>query len=345
MGRLSADIQAVVAADYIRNLREEVKKGLYGRLKQGYYPLKSPIGYIDHGSAQEKTICPTMGPLVRRAFELYATGNYSLDLLNTALRGLGLRNKWGGCFSKNGLSVMLNNPFYYGLIRIRSNGQTFVGNHVPLISKELFDNVQTLLRRRTKVTTGIKRDYLLQRMIRCGGCGNGLYAELHKGITYYRCQSRSCPRTSLREDALVEYVGADIARMGISGALIDTFTAMFRVHIADLLDERATTQKSLELALGGLLDRSRRLTDAYLDRAVDRETYDERKTALQNERITLNEKLRELRDSGGVLRRTREALPRNPKTLATARAIGRRRGETRHPQIGNLELLRNRKAR
>lgn len=43
-GRLSADIQAVVAADYIRNLREETKKGLYGRLKQGIYPLPAPIG-------------------------------------------------------------------------------------------------------------------------------------------------------------------------------------------------------------------------------------------------------------------------------------------------------------
>src|SRR5438477_379844 len=45
-GRLSADIQAVVAADYIRNLREEAKKGIYGRLKQGLYPFRSPIGYL-----------------------------------------------------------------------------------------------------------------------------------------------------------------------------------------------------------------------------------------------------------------------------------------------------------
>ncbi|MDQ3817783.1 MAG: recombinase family protein, partial [Acidobacteriota bacterium] len=36
-GRLSADIQAVVASDYIRNLREETRKGFYGRLKQGLY--------------------------------------------------------------------------------------------------------------------------------------------------------------------------------------------------------------------------------------------------------------------------------------------------------------------
>jgi DNA invertase Pin-like site-specific DNA recombinase len=40
--RLSADIQAVIAADYIRNLRQATKKGFYGRLKQGIYPLAAP---------------------------------------------------------------------------------------------------------------------------------------------------------------------------------------------------------------------------------------------------------------------------------------------------------------
>ena len=32
-GRLTAEIQAVIAADYVRNLREETLKGIYGRLK------------------------------------------------------------------------------------------------------------------------------------------------------------------------------------------------------------------------------------------------------------------------------------------------------------------------
>src|SRR4029077_11315879 len=64
-GRLSADIQAVVAADYIRNLREEAKKGIYGRLKQGFYPLGAPLGYLDHGAGKVKTIDPVKGPLVR----------------------------------------------------------------------------------------------------------------------------------------------------------------------------------------------------------------------------------------------------------------------------------------
>src|SRR5256885_8255687 len=68
-GRLSADIQAVVAAHYSRNLREEVKKGMYGRLKQGYYPLHAPIGYLDQGSAKPKIADPVRAPLVQNAFE------------------------------------------------------------------------------------------------------------------------------------------------------------------------------------------------------------------------------------------------------------------------------------
>ena len=57
-GRLSADIQAVVAADYIRNLREETRKGFYGRLKQGIYPLPAPIGYLDRGKGKPKDVDP-----------------------------------------------------------------------------------------------------------------------------------------------------------------------------------------------------------------------------------------------------------------------------------------------
>src|SRR5271170_7341091 len=51
-GRLSADIQAVVAADYIRNLREESRKGFYGRIKQGLFPLPAPVGYLDMGQGK-----------------------------------------------------------------------------------------------------------------------------------------------------------------------------------------------------------------------------------------------------------------------------------------------------
>jgi site-specific DNA recombinase len=90
-GRLSADIQAVVAADFIRNLREETKKGYYGRLKQGLYPRPAPIGYLNVGKGKPKALDPIKAPLIRRAFELYSTGRYSLENLSDEMFRAGLR--------------------------------------------------------------------------------------------------------------------------------------------------------------------------------------------------------------------------------------------------------------
>src|SRR5439155_7335980 len=102
-GRLSADIQAVVAADYIRNLREETRKGFYGRIKQGLYPLPAPLGYLDMGKAKRKEPDPAKAPLVRKAFELYATARYNLHGLVEEMYRLGLRNRNGGKVTLNGI--------------------------------------------------------------------------------------------------------------------------------------------------------------------------------------------------------------------------------------------------
>jgi site-specific DNA recombinase len=66
--RLAADIQAVVAADYIRNLREEAKRGIQKRLEQGFLPCPAPVGYLDAGKAKPKLVDPERAPLVRLAF-------------------------------------------------------------------------------------------------------------------------------------------------------------------------------------------------------------------------------------------------------------------------------------
>jgi len=133
-GRLSADITAVFAAHYSRNLREEVKKGLYGRLKQGFYPLRAPIGHLDKGSAKPKIPDPIRAPLVREAFALYSTGNSWLPELAKEMFRRGLRNHNNGAVTINGLATILKNPFYVGLMRIVKTGQTFEGVHEPVVT-------------------------------------------------------------------------------------------------------------------------------------------------------------------------------------------------------------------
>ena len=148
-GRLSADIQAVVASDFIRNLREETKKGFYGRLKQGILPMPAPVGYRDVGPGQPKELDPAMSPLVRHLFELYSSGQANFELLEEEAERIGLRGRSGNKITKNGLSTLLNNPFYTGIIRIVKTGQTFHGAHQPLITKALFDRVHDILEGKT----------------------------------------------------------------------------------------------------------------------------------------------------------------------------------------------------
>jgi site-specific DNA recombinase len=278
-GRLSADIQAVVAADYIRNLRDETRKGFYGRLKQGLYPLRAPLGYVDQGKGKAKTIDPVMGPLVRKAFELYGSARYSLETLGTELYRLGLRNRNGGLVTRTGLSTLLNNTFYIGIIQIQKTSETFIGIHEPIIGKILFDRVQGVLT--GKFNTRSKRhNFEFRRMLSCNTCKYSLIGERQKGNVYYRCHNKLCPQTSIREDV----VGIEVARFFQKFRFNEQEVKYFKAKILKLKTTWATQQedetRNLNVKLGQIKDRLNRLTDAYLDGALDKMMFEERKKSL-----------------------------------------------------------------
>jgi site-specific DNA recombinase len=197
-GRLSADIQAVVASDYIRNLREETKKGMYGRLKQGLLPLPARTGYISQGPGKPKAPDPVQSPLVRRAFELYATGQHNIRQLAKIMQEEGLMNRMGGIVSRHALERILHDPFYMGIIKLKRTGETFPGIHEPIVSVALFQEVQDLLTGRSH-RKALKHDFLFRQLFSCSGCGRMLIGELHKGKNYYRCHAKGCPSATLPE--------------------------------------------------------------------------------------------------------------------------------------------------
>ena len=281
-GRLSADIQAVVAADYIRNLREETKKGFYGRLKQGFYPICAPIGYLDCGGGQAKIPDPKMAPLVREAFDLYATGNFSLPHLVEEMYRRGLRNRKGKRVSLNGISTMLNNPFYTGLIRIRKTGESYAGIHAPIVRKRVFDNVQLVLTGKTVVRTH-KHEFIFSRMIRCGLCGRTVMAEEQKGHTYYRCHTKTCEMKTMREERINDALSRAFAPLQLNDEEMAYVRQWIAWMQANHQQRNREAQDACELQLAQLRDRLTRLTDAYLDGAIDRTLLDERRASLLSE--------------------------------------------------------------
>ncbi|MCE9629079.1 MAG: recombinase family protein [Candidatus Vogelbacteria bacterium] len=211
-GRLSADIQAVVAADYVRNLKEEARKGFYGRLNQGLYPLGAPLGYLNNGRGKVKTWCPETAPLVRRAFELYAAGEFTLRQLSAECFSRGLRNSTGHSVSNNALARILRNRFYCGQMVLGKSGEVFAGLHEPFIPDDLFRRVGAILngRMRRKVKSP---SLVYRKLLRCASCRNHLIGEIKKGHTYYRCHTKGCPVKCVRSEIIDRQVQEKIQRL------------------------------------------------------------------------------------------------------------------------------------
>lgn len=292
-GRLSADIQAVVASDYIRNLRDEAKKGIYGRLKQGFYPFRAPLGYLDNGAAQAKTVDPDKGPLVKAAFELYGTARFTLHTLADEMYARGLRNLAGGRLEINSLDKVLRNPFYVGVIRLRNSGETFEGNHEALIPRSLFDRVQLILSGRVGARFQV-HDFAFRKFVKCAHCGRSLIGETRKGHVYYRCHTRSCPSTSIREKDIVRLVESKLRALEFSPEENACFAAEIEKLQADWFTRREREVETLRARIGQLTERMNRATDAYLEGVLDREDYEERKAALIVERRALRDRCADL---------------------------------------------------
>jgi site-specific DNA recombinase len=297
-GRLSADIQAVVAADFIRNLRDEVKKGIYGRLAQGHYPFKAPPGYRNNGRGALKTKDPVTGPIIREAFKRYATGKHTLRTIQSYLYAHNVRTYAGKPLSLAKISKILASPFYYGLITVK--GQTFEGVHEALIDKALFDRVRShagaRCYRRPRPAPG--HSFRFRGQVKCFGCGRTCYPEKQKGHVYYRCHNSDCKGTCVNEANFAAALWP-LTYLPLAPSLSNLVTEHFDERITALKHsyEEAEAQRGLQLA--NLAATERRITDLLIDGTIDRATFQERKREIVERRLILSrgaEKLRQIEE-------------------------------------------------
>jgi site-specific DNA recombinase len=293
-GRLSADIQAVVAADYIRNLRDETKKGIYGRLKQGLFPFRAMTGYLDRGRGQPKVVDPLMGPLVRQAFEMYATGDWGLGAVCDKMKEMGLKSRDGKIISRNGLSNILHSSFYMGVIGLKKTRQTFVGVHEPLISKALFDQVQDVFA--GKKFPKVKHHFFeYRRLIRCQACGYVMTAERQKKkFVYYRCHSRECIRVCLSESSITHELVNVLKRLRFSEEEYQLIREISNEETSKMDDNLEAVRAEIENRLSQLKDRHSRLADAYVDGVFDEATYSQKKSEIIDEEVGLTQRQSEV---------------------------------------------------
>jgi site-specific DNA recombinase len=285
-GRLSADIQAVIAADYVRNLRDETKKGITGRLKQGLYPFKAPIGYLNNGGGKPKTPDPINAPFVRLAFELYESREHSLRSLGLELKNRGFCGQNGKPLSKHGIELLLGNCFYCGVIKIKKTGAVYQGIHEPIVSRSLFDTVQEIRTGKSGKKVS-KHNHLFRGLFRCQHCELAMIPELQKGHVYYRCHTRLCTTKTVREEALESVIVGALTKVKISD---DDIIALGRKIDAETHTQAHDNKlRSAKLQLAQIDERLDRLTDALVDHHIDGQAFAKRKERLISERSRLVE--------------------------------------------------------
>jgi DNA invertase Pin-like site-specific DNA recombinase len=129
---------------YIDNLSENIKRGHRQKLKNGLWPQMAPLGYLNNKETKQIYVDKEKSPFIKKAFEAYASGKYTLKEIRKIINGLGLRGRRDKMLSVSNYQYLLQNPFYYGLIRY--NGEYFEGKHEPIIAKKLFDECQEVTR-------------------------------------------------------------------------------------------------------------------------------------------------------------------------------------------------------
>lgn len=313
-GRLTAGMLAVMAEDYVRNLNEEREKGFNARLKQGLYPLKAPLGYLDNGGGKVKTICPERGPKIKELFELYATGQYSMDMLSDEMFERGLRSKHSGKIYKSKIDRILRDPFYIGMIKVWSTGYLGQGIHEPLISAHLFEQVQEVRQGRTnrKLT---KHNLVFRRMIECSICNRMLIGERQRGHVYYRCHTKGCPTKTIREEAVQNALSATMQGMELSTEATDRLKKVIERSMSKNTPKKPT--EPLEIQKARLRDQKDRLADAYVSGLIDKETLQAKQEDLLVLETQLSQNARETRSADEIRAHVAKILEHLKSLVAT----------------------------
>src|SRR5205085_4573572 len=78
---------------YVDNLSENIRRGQRQKLKNGIWPQFAPIGYLNDHKTRTIIPDPERAPFVKKSFELYATGEVTLDRLTATINGLGMTTR------------------------------------------------------------------------------------------------------------------------------------------------------------------------------------------------------------------------------------------------------------
>ena len=287
-------VKVATAEYYVRLLSENVKKGQKEKLSQGWIPTKPPLGYKTVGETGHKIhiIDEGSAPLVRKMFELYASGDYSIKRLAQTMFDEGMRSPQGNRLVNSRLHSLLRDPFYIG--KIRWNDEIHEGKHEPLISKELFDKVQAMLVSKTTPKYR-KHDYLFKGLLRCAECDGLITWEVHRGHNYGHCNHyHACTQeTWVKEPEVEEQLLSGFDNLKLkNNRIVEWLKKALKESHQDEVEYHNSTVGELEARYEAIQKRMDKLYDDKLDEKIAPDFYNRKFKQYSDEKDELTESIK-----------------------------------------------------
>ena len=283
---------------------ERTKLGMKSAASIGRFPFKAPLGYLNVGSKNQTganlIADAERAPLIRKAFELYATGTETRANVLRLVTSLGLKTQRGCGLTPQTFEKVLRNPIYSGWIVIAGWGVRERGSFAPLVSEELFGRVQDILDGKRLSVTAHQRnnpDFPLRVFVSCGACGTPLTGSWSKGrkgrYPYYRCRNSHCRAVNVRRESLERDFAALLERLAPERRYMRLFKEIVRQVWKQKVAGSESVLRAAKGKLAELENRKNRLVDFLLEGRLDQQTYDEQTMRLRGEIETAERELRE----------------------------------------------------
>ena len=278
------------------NLSQNVKRGMRQKLKRGEYPSRAPFGYLNDKNTGKFIFDPQVSPNIKKLFKLFATGDYFFADIVEYCQKHNISTSFKMPMNQPALKRIFTNPFYIGLFKWK--GEICEGSHEPLITKDLFDQVQRQVKKRSfKMKKAKETHYFRGGFIKCGQCGYSITSQCDvkkrksgKVVRYYyfRCTQKGgrktnpkyCNQPYVQRKYIYPQIRKAIKQITLPKEQSKQILAWIETEQRETSQSASHLARALQKSLQQLNSKLERLLEGYLDKVITQPEYLKKKETL-----------------------------------------------------------------
>jgi len=198
---------------------------------------------------------------------------------------------------------ILKNPFYYGIMRIKTGSLKGLHPHKyqPLISKALFDKAQEIrVSYHKKPFKYASKPFIFRGMIKCADCGCTITPEITKGHIYYSCTNYHRfhkKRIYIREEELLNPIYKVLKDIQLSDDKIQEITEDLRKSNQAKNHFYEQSLRVLRKEYDQIENRTSKMFDLQLDGSITKDMFDKKLKEYKERQAELNEEIQKYADA------------------------------------------------